>query len=369
MSCFVLTLPRIHSREKCSGSVPDNSPHAVPDQFYVICKALRYHGFMKKCPICGRKVVSKRKDAIYCRNPRCRKAAYLAKKEQAASAPLPIGPNKASVVVSFPDGSRWLMELTPLQTMEKAQIPTLTQVSNPVDSISVDALPQPESEVKSQILASENGSERIVAAMAEPENAVENVERGATNLGLDEAAELIANGSEVIQKVVADEVSASEPSVPLRPEAVESPSLAPPAEVEAASAPIPADYAIVPASRFAELHSVELFFVDGRGRRIAFEHATFRRGGMWRIDPNARATLGFGPMEGRGLGGKPGRWREFYPKRAPVDLGFEPNLGVLCWQDERRWGYAPDEELLRAALGTNWRERLRQRATKRFGYG
>jgi hypothetical protein len=43
------------------------------------------------------------------------KKAFLARKEQAASAPLPIGKNKASVVVSFPDGSRWLMELTPLQ--------------------------------------------------------------------------------------------------------------------------------------------------------------------------------------------------------------------------------------------------------------
>ena len=65
---------------------------------------------MKKCPICGRKVTSKRRDAIYCRNPRCRKEAFLARKEQAATAPLPIGKNKASVVVSFPDGSRWLME-------------------------------------------------------------------------------------------------------------------------------------------------------------------------------------------------------------------------------------------------------------------
>ena len=36
---------------------------------------------MKKCPICGRKVVSKRKDAIYCRNPRCRKKAFEARKD------------------------------------------------------------------------------------------------------------------------------------------------------------------------------------------------------------------------------------------------------------------------------------------------
>lgn len=89
---------------------------------------------MKKCPICGRKVVSKRRDAIYCRNPRCRKEAFLARKEQAALDPLPGGKNKASVVVAFPDGSRWLMELTPLQPTAQTQLPTLTQVESLVQS-------------------------------------------------------------------------------------------------------------------------------------------------------------------------------------------------------------------------------------------
>ena len=89
---------------------------------------------MKKCPICGRKVTSKRRDAVYCRNPRCRKEAFLARKEQAATAPLPIGKNKASVVVAFPDGSRWLVELTPLQPTVQTQLPTLTQVESLVQS-------------------------------------------------------------------------------------------------------------------------------------------------------------------------------------------------------------------------------------------
>ena len=85
---------------------------------------------MKKCPVCGRKVVSKRRDAIYCRNPRCRKEAFLARKEQSAPEPLPIGANKASVVVAFPDGSRWLMELTPLQPIAQTQLLTLTQAAS-----------------------------------------------------------------------------------------------------------------------------------------------------------------------------------------------------------------------------------------------
>jgi len=79
-------------------------------------------------------VTSKRRDAIYCRNPRCRKEAFLARKEQAALDPLPGGKNKASVVVAFPDGSRWLMELTPLQPTAQTQLPTLTQVESLVQS-------------------------------------------------------------------------------------------------------------------------------------------------------------------------------------------------------------------------------------------
>ena len=118
---------------------------------------------MKKCPICGRKVVSKRKDAIYCRNPRCRKKAFLARKEQAASAPLPIGPNKASVVVSFPDGSRWLMELTPLQTMEKGQLPTLTQVLSLTLPKSDDVAPASDRPLDYTPGTNENGLEQIPA--------------------------------------------------------------------------------------------------------------------------------------------------------------------------------------------------------------
>ncbi len=98
---------------------------------------------MKKCPVCGRKVVSKRRDAIYCRNPRCRKEAFLARKEQAAPEPLPESANKASVVVSFPDGSRWLMELTPLQPTAQTQLPTLTQVANLV-AIQTDGSAEPQ---------------------------------------------------------------------------------------------------------------------------------------------------------------------------------------------------------------------------------
>ncbi len=84
---------------------------------------------MRWCPICSRMVMSKRKDAIYCDNPRCRKTAYL-RRQEAATAPLSVGPDKASVVVTFPDGSRWLLQMKPLQATDQAPLPALTQTSS-----------------------------------------------------------------------------------------------------------------------------------------------------------------------------------------------------------------------------------------------
>lgn len=83
---------------------------------------------MKQCPVCGREVVSKRKDAVFCKDSACRKKAHQVRKEQAAQLPLQASANKASVVVTFPDGSRWLLELSPLHATDPAQLPTLTQV-------------------------------------------------------------------------------------------------------------------------------------------------------------------------------------------------------------------------------------------------
>ena len=68
--------------------------------------------------------------------------------------------------------------------------------------------------------------------------------------------------------------------------------------------------------------------------------------------------LGFGPMEGRGLGGQPGTWREFYPQKSPSECGFVENIGVLCWEDGERRAYAAEVGLLSDAFGPTWRDRL-----------
>ena len=333
---------------------------AVLDLFQAIHNTLGYNGFMKKCPICGRKVVSKRKDAIYCRNPRCRKKAFLARKEQAASALLPIGPNKASVVVTFPDGSRWLMELTPLQATEKVRLPTLTQVSSPVDSMSLDALPQPESEVKSQASTSENGSEQIAVAVSDGAEDVGMNETGAGVSTSGEALIVSENGSESVPSVVVDEVSASEPSAVSEPEAAETHSQAPPADVVATVAAVATPSVIAPESTDPALRTVELYFVDSAGYRLAFDLAVRFDGRRCRVTGGAYARLGLAPSEGVGLGGTPGRWKDVYPHKAPSDCGFVDNVGVLCWDDGERRAYAAEAGLLYAAFGGRWPETIRE---------
>ena len=153
---------------------------------------------MKKCPVCGRKVVSKRRDAIYCRNPRCRKEAFLARKERAATEPLPEGANKASVLVAFPDGSRWLMELTPLQPTARTQLPTLTQVAN-LATIQTDG----SAEVKTAAIdlspaTKWNGLEPIQAASTDERNDETNSGCESASAAKVEEPEATLNGSEPI---------------------------------------------------------------------------------------------------------------------------------------------------------------------------
>ena len=315
---------------------------------------------MKKCSICGRKVVSKRKDAIYCRNPRCRKKAFLAKKGQDASAPLPIGPNRAVVVVTFPDGSRWLLELTPLQATEKVQFPTLTQVSSPIDSSSVDALPQLESDEKSHVSTIENGSEQISTVSSDGVEDVGTNEGGAAGSTSDEALIVSENGSENVPSVVADEADSSAFSaVPMAESAETSPPVAE-AAGRAAPVAIEAPTGTNSEPREPALRTVELYFVDSAGYRLAFDLAVRFDGRRCRVTGGAYARLGLAPSEGVGLGGTPGRWKDVYPHKAPSDCGFVDNVGVLCWDDAERRAYVAEAELLYAAFGGRWLETIRE---------
>jgi len=124
--------------------------------------------------------------------------AFLARKEQSATAPLPIGKNKASVVVAFPDGSRWLMELTPLQPTAQTQLPTLTQVASLVQS-------QTEQSAEAQTFAIDlppamvdNSLEQIQAPVSDAVGDVAVSESESASAATIEETKVALNGSEQI---------------------------------------------------------------------------------------------------------------------------------------------------------------------------
>ncbi len=320
---------------------------------------------MKKCPICGRKVVSKRKDAIYCRNPRCRKKAFEARKEQAASATPSGSPNKASVVVAFPDGTKWLMELTPIQPTTQTIVPMLTQVASVVQPATSGAVRSESVPIESQPATIQNSSEQIPVAISDEAEAVGTSDSEAAAAEATADASAIKNGSETVPSIVADapkETALVADAVAMNPDrSLHSPDTEQgevPATVE-----VPTEVVTVP--REPALCTVELYFVDSRGQRMSFESATRYRDGKWRVDFMARAMLGVHPSEGRGLGGQPGRWREFYPHKSPGECGFVENVGVLCWEDGERRAYAAEAGLLSAAFGPTWPERIRELVARR----
>ncbi len=324
---------------------------------------------MKKCPVCGRKVVSKRRDAIYCRNPRCRKEAFLARKERAATEPLPEGANKASVVVSFPDGSRWLMELTPLQPTAQTQLPTLTQVASLAPLQTEESAEAKTAAIDLSPGTNGNGLEPIQVASTDEKMDVVVSDSASSSAARPGATEVEQNRSEPIQVIVAEDAISSDLPADSTVDAAEIASPVPASTESAESAPVEVPKEIRPESIEPALRTVELYFVDARGRRMTFESATRYRDGKWRVDFLARAVLGVGPSEGRGLGGQPGRWRESYPQKSPGECGFVENVGVLCWEDGDGRAHSAEAGLLSAALGPDWRTRLKQEVATRSGEG
>lgn len=269
---------------------------------------------MKTCLVCPRAVVSKRKDALYCKDPACRRKAYEQRKEQAAQGPPADSGNKASVVVTFPDGKRWLLELTPLQATDPAQIPSLAQVVAAIPAISSRSVPATpvitEAILPPPINTPAISSEQINSAAVAPE----------TTLVRHQADDAAAVGTALTNK----------------------------------------------SAQQKELRRVELFFVDHKGRKLAFRDAVRRRtAGDWAVRYYAKAQVGLGVDEGHGLGGTPGRWRDIYPHQQPTEFGFDSDLAVLVMDDSENRAFAADEDLLTQALGADWRRRIREETKDR----
>ena len=84
-----------------------------------------------------------------------------------------------------------------------------------------------------------------------------------------------------------------------------------------------------------------------------------REGDRWYVRSYATQALSRSPSMGKGLSGMPGRWQDFYPDRRPSDFGLDADLAVLYWDDAAGSVYVAGAGLLQAALGSDWRAKLR----------
>lgn len=260
------------------------------------------------------------------------------RKEQAAKLPPQLPANKASVVVSFPDGSRWLLELTPLQAVSAAQIPLLTQVPNPPPEIRTGSDLEPSGASSPLTTTAEispdqirSASSEVLGATATEEISIDQIRHAAT-----ETAPTSATSS----------ASESEGGAPAKLTSV-----------------LRTETQTIDIGAFS---TVELYFEDSRGQRLRFSDAVRQRGAdAWRIRSYARPCLGFSVGEADGLGGTPGRWRRFCGGKLPVDSGLDPDLGVLFADDQLGAVCIASAALLEGVLGPLWRTQLREFVQRR----
>ena len=305
----------------------------------------------KACINCKRPVTGKRKDAIYCSDPQCRKDAYLKRKEQAAQVPLALSANKSSLVVTFPDGRRCLIELTLLEAVAPAPSPTLTQIPN---------------------LSTENGSGSSPAqadadAMLAGSIGITTEQIPPTSTQPTALSSSTKNDSDQIQHAGTESLPTSAPHIEKKSDQTAPLSASTSADIGVVAATPSAtnDRAAAPSALEPRLRTVELFFRDDMGGELTFQNAVRSRpDNSWRLRRYAKAMLGFSRSEGHGLGGTPGTWRDFYPGQSPSAFGLDSDIAVLYRDAEAGRVYAALPELLREMFGPRWREQVRQFADR-----
>ena len=304
------------------------------------------------CASCKtRPVAGKRKDAIYCTDPKCRKDAHLKRKEQAAQLPPTLSANKSSLIITFPDGRRCLIELTLLESVAPTPLPSLTQVPNSPTENGSGSTP-----VQAEPILGVEGSGQI-----QTDQILHSlVQQTALPTSLQDAPDQIQNRLPESAPTSAPSVNAQS-GQPDSHSASTSTDIAPSAFVPTA----PQDAGRAEASVTSQVRTVELFFVNESGNALAFHNAVRRRDDQsWRLRWYAKAMLGFSPSEGHGLSGKPGRWRDTYPGKAPTEFGLEQDIGVLYYDAEVNRRLAASPELLMESFGPDWREQVRRSADR-----
>lgn len=289
---------------------------------------------MKQCPICGRDVLSKRRDAVFCQNAACRKKAHQTRRQQPAPRPSPPPTDKAAAELTFPDGSRWRVELTPLIT-----IPAGNRSGTDLATRSEQPRSDPPTSPPQTTTACL--SDQIPAVAPEP----------------------AAAASAPLMQHTPQTSNSPPPSPALSPAPV---STAPAQTVltEPASSPTVTTGPASPTPQSLPLHTVELYFTDEHGTRMPFDQAVRPRWPGYRLRAYVIPRLGMRLRDGYGLGGTPGQFQTHYPGRSPRDFGFDDDIAVLCADEASDRALAPDADLLQAAIGASWRTRVRACVTE-----
>ena len=306
----------------------------------------------KLCASCKtRPVAGKRKDAIYCAEPKCRKEAHLKRKEQAAQLPPMLSADKSSLIITFPDGRRCLIELTLLEAVAPTQFPTLVQVPNtPTENGSGSTLVQSETastlagsgEIKTDQILNVPAQSAVLPSSAQ--DALDQIQNRQPESALTSAPSVSAKSGQ--------------------PDSISSFTSTDITTVTAAPT-APQGEGSAETSGTSRLRTVELFFVDESGGDLTFQNAVRWRGdNSWRLRRYAKAVLGFGPSDGHGLGGRPGRWRDAYPRQSPSEFGLDPGPGVLYYDAEADRNAVASPELRLELLGPGWREQVRRAADR-----
>lgn len=306
----------------------------------------------KLCVSCKKRpVAGKRRDAVYCIDPKCRKDAHLKRKELAAQVPPVLSANKSSLIVTFPDGRRCLIELTLLESVAPASSPTLTQISNISTENGSGSSP-----AQADADATFAGSVGITTEQIPPTSTQPTTLSNSTQ---NDSDQIQPAGTESLPTPALHVERKSDQTAPL------SASTSADIGVVAATPSATNDRASAPSALEPRLRTVELFFRDDMGAELTFQNAVSSRSdNSWRLRRYAKAMLGFSRSEGHGLGGRPGSWRDFYPGQSPSAFGLDSDIAVLYRDAEAGRVYAALPELLRETLGPGWREQVRQFADR-----
>ena len=311
---------------------------------------------MRQCVSCGDPIDSRRKDSKFCPKAKCRAKEYRRRQAAAAAAPAHRHDHQMSAVFACPCGRKFLLQVTSLEDQPSDALPTVTFIDIPSTPVTQTVLPheqppnkdapaalEPSEPVTQTVLArehlfQEDAPRATPPPLAGPQNSSEQFAQG---------LQRASTCTEVAAPVVAAPAIVPIP-VPVVPVADTAPAPSPPTRLQ--------------------LHTFELYFTNQNGRAVPFWSVVRKYGSnSWRVASYARAALGFGPGEGTGLGGVPGRWHDIFPLRDPSEFGHDADLAVLCWDEQDRKVYPAEVELLQAAFGSEWKAILRQERDRRAG--